>query len=87
MAAIHIRNKVNTQRFGIGFQRFRDHHRPEIRTANTNINHIGNGFTVKTFLVALAHTLRKSTHFVEHTIDFRHNVFTIDQNRVIGAIP
>ena len=72
--------------FFVGLQRFNHHQWPQVRTANANIDNIGNGFAGITFPVTRDDLFREVLHLGQHLIDFGHDIFAVNQNGRIAAV-
>ncbi len=87
LAAIDIGYKMHPQRRRtIGPQRLGDHQRAEIRPADTDVDHIPDGFAAEAFPRATAHPFAEDAHLSKNRIDRRHDVFAVDLNSTTGAV-
>jgi hypothetical protein len=66
---------------------FVGHYRPEIRAADTYINNVPDSFTGVPDPFTPADSVTKCGHLVEHVVNCRHNVFTVDQNGCVLRRP
>ena len=71
---------------GVRMQRGSNHFRSQIRTANADVNNIGNRFAAVTFPIARTNALTKPAHFFQRSVNLRHHILTIDKNGRVAAI-
>ena len=62
-------------------ERFISHHRPEIGSANANVDDVANPLPRVSFPGSAPDTGGTIGHLVEHRMDLRHHVLAVDQNR------
>ncbi|OIQ63816.1 hypothetical protein GALL_546420 [mine drainage metagenome] len=87
VGAIDIGNEMHLQ-FGvtIWFQCLINHRRPEVGTADTDIDHIGDAFAAVAPPHALSHLPGKYGHFVDYRAHAGHDIYPIDPHRTFAAI-
>ena len=93
VSAVDIGNKIDFGRiFAVsGFvcirlQRFGDHHRTEIGTADADVHHITDFLARKSKPLARTNQMRERFHVFENSANFWHHVLAIDANRIISLI-
>src|SRR5262249_1990806 len=69
------------------FESFVGHYRPEVGTADTYINNVPNSFTGVPYPFTAPDPVAKPSHLVEHVMNCRHNIFSVDQNGCILRRP
>src|SRR5262249_36829310 len=75
---VHIRHKTECQSaIGVVLERFISHYRPEIRAADADVDDISDALTRVTFPFTAPDAVRKVRHFIEHAVDFGHDVLAI----------
>ena len=75
IGAIHVGNKAQLQSaVTVITQRFKRHHRPEIGTANPDINDITNGTPAVAFPLTCTNCLSALGHACQYAMHFRHHV-------------
>ena len=93
VSAVDIGNKIDFGRiFAVsGFvcirlQRFGDHHRTKIGTADADVHHITDFLARKSKPLARTNQMRERFHVFENSANFWHHVLAIDANRIISLI-
>ena len=86
MGAVDVGNKMHIQVVFVRAQRLGRHIRAEIRTADTDVHHVGNGLAGVTFPVTANHAVAELFHFGQHRVHFRHYVFAVHDNRAVAAV-
>ena len=86
MGAIDVRYKVHIEVVFIRTQRFGHHERAEVRTADTDIHYVSNRFTGIAFPATGDDRFREMLHLFENSINFRHHIFAINNNRSIATV-
>ena len=88
LRAVHVRDKMQAHMTGrVGLQRFRDHDRTQIGTANADIHDIGDPFPRPPFPRTAANRLAELPHMPEHGIYPWHHVMSVDKNGPIRSVP
>src|SRR5688572_12953920 len=54
------------------------HHRPEIRTPNSDIDDVSDGLTGMAFPLAAPNAVREGGHLIEDGVNRRNNVLSVD---------
>jgi hypothetical protein len=67
-----------------GLEGFRDHDRPEVGTSDTDVHDVGNRLALVAFPRSGADLLGKVLHMLSGGLHLRHQVFTLDDQRLIG---
>ncbi len=62
-------------------QRLKSHHRPEVRAADADIDHVTNGFTGVAFPLTASHAIGEIGRPVEHGVDLVHHVLAVHDDR------
>ena len=84
---VDVRHVVDAKPFlPVGPQGLRDHHGPEIRTPDADVDDVGDALTRVPCPLAVAHGVGESAHPVEHAMDDRHDVFAVHQDRSITRV-
>ena len=77
---------MHGQMIFIRTQGFGHHVRTQIRTADTDIDNIGNGFAGITFPFTRNNPFTEGFHFCQYIVYIRHHVFAVHQNRTVGTV-
>ena len=77
-STLETKRKVRL-RSRVMLESFVGHYRPEIGAADTDINNVPNALTGVPDPFTAADPVTKRGHLVEHVVDFRHNVFAVEQ--------
>ncbi len=87
MSGIDIGNKVTGKAgMAVSSQGFGRHSRPEIRTADADIDHISDLFACAPCPLSLPDPGGEIPHLVQDRVHLRHDVPSVDCNRPIGSI-
>ncbi len=62
------------------FERLVSHHRTKVGTADADIDDVPDTFAGMAFPFAVADAIGKFRHFVEHGVNFRHDVLSIHED-------
>ena len=85
--AVNVGDKVGVNILCLVFLQGLDRHfGTEIRTADTDVDNIGQFFAGMAFELAKTDSFGKFAHFGQDFVDFNHNVFAVDINRRVGAV-
>mmetsp|Transcript_2103 Transcript_2103/g.4985 ORF Transcript_2103/g.4985 Transcript_2103/m.4985 type:complete len:470 (+) Transcript_2103:526-1935(+) len=84
---VHVADEEHFGAVGVGFQRLCHHHRPEVRPANPNVHHMGDGLAGVALALPRAYRIRERLHLGEHGVHVRHHVLAVDKDRAVGAVP
>ena len=71
---------------GIRLEGFGDHHRTEVRTADTDVHHVLDGLAGVAFPLAAADEVGKVFHVLENRTDFGHHVLAVDADGVAALV-
>ena len=81
VGAVHVGYEAKCHApLGVVLQSLVSHHRPEIGAADADIDHIPDALAGVTFPLAATHRVSEPGHPIEHGVDFRHDIFAIDNN-------
>jgi len=61
-------------------QRLVCHHRPQVRPADADVDHVADALARVPLPGAPAHAVRELAHFVEHGVDAGHHVLAVDHD-------
>ena len=61
-------------------QRLIRHHRPEVGTADTDIDDVADALSSMAHPLAAAHAMGERRHLVEHGMNLRHDVLAVDDD-------
>ena len=87
MGAIHIGDKMHVDaRLPVGPQGFSGHHRPQVGTADADIDDIGDALAGITLPPARNDLVGKGLHLLKYGIHRRHDVLPIYVYRFLGAV-
>ena len=86
VSPIDVRNKVHVQVVFVRTQCFGHHVWAEVRTADPDVHYVSDCFAGITLPLTGNNRLREGFHLLQHRVDFRHNVFAINQNRGIATV-
>ena len=86
MGAIDVGDKVHLQVILIGAQGFGDHHRTQIGTADTDVDHMLDGLAGITLPLARDDLGTEALHLLQYGLHFRHHILAIDQDFAVGAV-
>ncbi len=68
-------------------QGFGHHHRPQIRTADTDVNHRLDTLAGVAGPGAVAYRVTPGRHLIQHCPDARHHIDAVNHDRLVGDIP
>ena len=93
VSAVDVRNKVDFRRsfasnrlFCIRLQSFGDHHRTEVRTADTDVDNVLDGLAGVAQPLAAADEVGEVFHVLENRTNFGHHVLAIDADRIVTLV-
>ena len=86
VGAIDVRHKVHIEVVFIRAQRFGHHERAEVRTADTDVHHVGNRFAGVAFPATGDDRFGEGFHLFQHRVHFRHDVFAVNDNWGIATV-
>ncbi len=93
VGAVDVRNEVDfrgvfagNRLVGIRLEGFGDHHRTEVRTADTDVHHVLDGLAGVAFPLTAADEVGEVFHVLENCADFGHHVLAVDANRIITLV-
>jgi hypothetical protein len=85
--AVHVGNEVHPQgRIAVRLQRLANHLRPEIGTADTDVDHIADAFAGVATPLAAPNLLGELAHVLQHLVHARHHVLPVDEDRPVAAV-
>ena len=85
--AVDVRHEVRPEIGAlVGPERLADHHRPEVRAADPDIDDVGDPLARGPLPLPAAHALGELAHPPQHGVDVRHHVRTVDHDRPVGAV-
>ena len=83
---IDVRHKVHVQVIFIRTQRFGHHERAKVRTADTDVYYISDGFAGIAFPAPGDDRFRERFHLLQYRIHFRHHIFAVNDDRRIATV-
>ncbi len=87
VGAVDVGDKVDAQAgLAIRLQRLADHLRAEVRPADADIDDIGDRLAGVSLPCARADGFAERPHLGQHSVDFRHHVFAIHENRSVRTV-
>ncbi len=86
VGGIDVGDEADLRTVAVRTKGLADHRRAEIGTADSDVDHIGNGLAGEPGPLASSHGLRKPPHLLENVVDLRHHVEAIDHDRCVAPV-
>src|SRR5271157_6085863 len=79
---IDVGNKTKRQSaLAVMLERLVSHHRPKVRTTDADVDDVANAFGGVAQPSAASDAIREVRHFIQHGVDFRHDVHSVNNDR------
>ncbi len=87
LRAVHVGDEVHIEAWMTErFERGTHHQRAQIRSADADVDNVGNDLVGIAQPASTADFVCKFAHTLQNAVDFWHHIFTVNHNRRIGAV-
>ena len=87
MRAVHVGDEMHPQgRIAIRLQRLADHLRPQIGTADADVDHVADALAGLAAPLAAPDLFGELAHVLQHVVHARHHVLAVDEDRPVAPI-
>jgi len=87
VGAVHVGYEVDAQAgLAVRLQRLAHHLRPQVGPADADVDDVGDGLARVALPLARPHGLAEDAHLRQDRVDFRHDVFSVHQDRSVRPV-